>query len=601
MPAGLNTGTLRTDSEFLELYADYKAAHTSNRQLLRDLLLSLSPAPLQLRASRYGAMDTTAHTAAAIGRAMDEAAQQGGGEIFFDPGVVYSSDPIATPATDNLSFHIPRGATVQFPGLGVGVNGFTINGNNYRFRGRGKILGPSNNVYVQDERIISMQGASSAARKSGLYIEEGLEIGLAGAQGVYAKWVDDIQIPSVFVRNCGYAGMMFLSCDKGRLGMGVRVKTIGPGSIANMYGVSLTHDSTNYNTDPNAGTPQALNPFCSDWVAFACQIEDVNWEGFDCHGGYNVHLLELRIWATMLGISSPSSSGAAAAYAGWLNRVSGCIIDGRNRDGTFSGRENTGYAINANGGATVNTQDTMIDNNTAIYKGVKNSASAFVFGGENTNGVKFHHNIAKKWNGNGIILDETLSASVVDNTFEELADGTDTIARCISCASAINLTPELTIQGNRLRPNGGTAAKVGLNISSLITKRPRCNGNDFDQATTTPYQLPSPGFIKGSDMPNILRPAAGDTTPDVSDLTRGQTGFIVLNPTGGSIVITNFLNGIEGQEIQIENTHATNTITVNRANAVLSGGVNAVLDRFDTLRLRFEGSLWVEQGRSANA
>jgi hypothetical protein len=40
MPAGPNTGTVRTSADFLELYADYKPAKSSNRQLMRDFVQS---------------------------------------------------------------------------------------------------------------------------------------------------------------------------------------------------------------------------------------------------------------------------------------------------------------------------------------------------------------------------------------------------------------------------------------------------------------------------------------------------------------------------------------------------------------------------------
>jgi hypothetical protein len=49
MPAGVNTGTARTTAEFLELYADYKAPHTSNRQLIRDLVQTLDIQRIGLR------------------------------------------------------------------------------------------------------------------------------------------------------------------------------------------------------------------------------------------------------------------------------------------------------------------------------------------------------------------------------------------------------------------------------------------------------------------------------------------------------------------------------------------------------------------------
>ncbi len=83
---------------------------------------------------------------------------------------------------------------------------------------------------------------------------------------------------------------------------------------------------------------------------------------------------------------------------------------------------------------------------------------------------------------------------------------------------------------------------------------------------------------------------AGDTTPSVL----GGRNFKTAN--SGSTTITNFDDGIEGQEIFI--VLDANTILADNSNLKLNGGLSATGD--DTITLVKIGSTWYEKCRSVN-
>ena len=97
----------------------------------------------------------------------------------------------------------------------------------------------------------------------------------------------------------------------------------------------------------------------------------------------------------------------------------------------------------------------------------------------------------------------------------------------------------------------------------------------------------SPGTLMGNGY------TSGDTTPSV----RNRNQLHIVN--SGAVTISNFDDGEEGQIIHL--TFADANTTVDRTNAVLSGGVNFVSTADDSLTLLLRGSTWVEIARGVNS
>jgi parallel beta-helix repeat protein len=90
---------------------------------------------------------------------------------------------------------------------------------------------------------------------------------------------------------------------------------------------------------------------------------------------------------------------------------------------------------------------------------------------------------------------------------------------------------------------------------------------------------------------NTVQTLANDSSPSVDRLTTVKTG--------GTTTITDFDDGVVGQELLILSDHAV-TITDNAA-IILAGGVNYVMKPSDTLTLRMiNDQVWNEVSRSVN-
>lgn len=88
--------------------------------------------------------------------------------------------------------------------------------------------------------------------------------------------------------------------------------------------------------------------------------------------------------------------------------------------------------------------------------------------------------------------------------------------------------------------------------------------------------------------------ATNDTTPSVS-----QTKFIQIPPASSPYTITNFLNAVDGQEINI--LFSDNKVTVlNGTNIRLSSAINFSSNESDVLSLVKSGAWWFEKSRTLN-
>jgi hypothetical protein len=121
MPAGPNTGTRRSQADLLELYADYKPAHSSNRQLDRDKLMSLEPQKLDIR--RKGAiMDGATLGDQAWADAITEC-RATGAELYIPPGILQLSAAAEYPSDVSIGGAGLELSIVRVSGAVNGLNG----------------------------------------------------------------------------------------------------------------------------------------------------------------------------------------------------------------------------------------------------------------------------------------------------------------------------------------------------------------------------------------------------------------------------------------------------------------------------------------------
>lgn len=85
-----------------------------------------------------------------------------------------------------------------------------------------------------------------------------------------------------------------------------------------------------------------------------------------------------------------------------------------------------------------------------------------------------------------------------------------------------------------------------------------------------------------------IRAHTTEVTPDVEGVS-----YITSNPTAGSISVTNFLGGIVGQIVTIENLHASNTVTIAHGGnySLVAGSGSVVLQQYETAMFQLNSNL----------
>lgn len=496
-----------------------------------------------------------------------------GGVIRFEaPGATYAMNPVSI-GNSGITLDLSNRVTLSFAALGMNTSAITINASDFMVRG-GKITGPTTGAYVGNENGLTMIGSSTANRKSGLIVDK-TEISNFGAHAIYAQFVDDVDVQRCFLHDCGYAGAMFLSCNHGKF-IGNKIKTIGPGTAGSMYGIAVTHDSTGY----AGGGKAATHPFSWNWTITFNWVEDINWEGIDTHGCYEVRVNNNAVYNTERGIAITGSSGDALAFAGYTNSVIGNVIDGRKSDGTASGRENLNYGININGATTTTQNRVNVIGNILVCKGLGSNPNSGVIQAVRSTNIVIGNNIIDQWQGTAILV--TLAGGTINhNQIGARSSAGDTIGQCI--ADRGPSTYRLTIEGNTHDPLGGTAALSGFVQTGGATVRPVLTGNNFSAAGNA-WSLSATGFCLGADVMPVVNDGSAATALDLAEL-KGGPGIVHLS-NAGARSIQSFTGAREGQRVLLLNQGAGNQ-TVTRTNAALSGGVDQVMTTHDMLELYF--------------
>jgi hypothetical protein len=437
--------------------------------------------------------------------------------------------------------------------------GIEIAGDDFVIEGNGILRGPSVDAYVLNECALFAKGANTAARKRGLTVRGAIEIVDWGSYGVLAQFVDDVSLEDARTRvhGIGYAGAMFASCNHGRV-RHVQVGDIAPGTAGNAYGISLSHDSRDYSSDPHAGTRWAAHPFCQDWIIDGCTIYDVpQWRGLDAHGGYEVHFRNNEIYNCGLPIGLCSSSGDAINYAGADNSVVSNKITRKRRDGSATQVTANVGAIIVNGGSTArHRRVTVIDNEIDGYgaSGHRWHSIAAVY----CTDALIVGNRISDWAGYGI-YSYGGNGFIADNVFGPVSEARG--AFCIRLDARDS--GEWSVLGNRHHPPSGMTAAEGLRISS---GSPRCivHGNDFD-GSAKPYVDSAATWRKDNSQPIPRIQVSGTpTTIDVGPAGKAGCVWIECSLSGAATVtdlrnarlgVTYILQSVGAGSLAFEQTH----------------------------------------------
>lgn len=516
-----------------------------------------------------------------------------GGDILVPNGTFVSGTLTASVAGTRLI--MAKGAILNFPTLGANTKGITVTAGNFTVEG-GAIQGPGTApVDVSNEAGIWMKGASSASRLSGLTLR-GVEMSGFGQYAIYGQFVNKICIEDCNVHDTRMHAICWLSCSDIRE-VGNWIHDIPLGDNLNAYGMIHSHDATSYNLDPSASSNGRLaaNPFCIGVYIADNVVENISWEGIDCHGAYDTSIVNNRVYNTKLGISAPSSSNDGAAYAGEQNFVTGNLVTGYKRDGTDGGHRNLGYGINLNGGSIVNNRRIVCTGNTLIAKG-----EISVDGGGAIRAIYCMHvviadNNIHDWGGQCIYTVDTVGI-ISGNNFGGMTSSGDTAGQLIRAGGNAD---RLTITNNRHWYADKSRAQEGLRVLNTNTNRQMLSGNDFSEATTpwivTPYQ------VVGTDISPALDVPGSSTSVDVSSLL-GWNGVVELSG-GSSHDVEDVVNISQNQELVFVKTGA-GTVTFKRSGTpglYLDGGANKTITGNNNITLRKLGTKVTQTAYSASS
>lgn len=392
--------------------------------------------------------------------------------------------------------------------------------------------------------------------------------------------------------------MTFFSCGLGRI-KDNEVYSITPGTGGNAYGISVSHDSTNYSTDPNIATPRLVaNPFCNDFEIAGNTVYDIPlWTGIDGHGGYEIRVHHNQVNNCYIPIQITKSSGGAILYAGENNSVTDNIVSSLKRDGSATTVASfDAYAINVSGGSTVLHSNPRASGNTIIGYGLNSVAGGSMLCQHARNAI-IKNNIITTWQRHGIYVTD-FDGAVVGNLFNEPANTTN--SRCIWVDST-NTYP-LVIEHNRHESHGGTVAAEGLRITSGVTSRATVGGNYFDLATT-PYVNTDGAHVSNRRMFAATIASRRTITYSASitiDVQEGNEFDITAN-NGTAFTINAPTNPLDGQRITItiRNTSggALGVITWD-AVFKMSAWTSPATTNSRSIDFKYNASNWVQVGQT---
>jgi hypothetical protein len=543
----------------------------------------------------FGAVgDGTTDDLTAIQAAVDSLTE--GGILNFNSDA-YEVSGVINVNGKNITFNFTKRGTMTWTALGTGkpnsynptTAGISVDANRFTIL-NAILVGPHTASYVDNSCMIQMIGTDKDTRLEGLIVSN-CEISKVGSYGIYGQYLNNILLENVYIHNVGYAGANFDSCDNGAI-VRAKVETITPGTSSNMYGLSLgMYAPTGWDNT------SAYDPMCKHWIIKDSYINDTAWEGIDVHGADNVIICNNKVYNTKqgLGISTNSNGTINDRFGGPNVLIFGNVVDGRNPDGTASGRENLQYGINVNGGGALSATNVKVLNNIILYKGVvdESNPEAGALQCAYCDGLEVAGNTIDYWGGTAIAWDKSTNVLFGYNEIGRLVDPTNESAGYgFNATSAVD--SKVMAIGNSCLSKGGATAKIAWRQQNNV-QRPVFVGNDFSQATTK-FSLDVIGFQAGLQEPQLIA-VTSDTTPSVAGLFSCVPIIIEISNASG-LTITNIDDGTRGQIVILKNIGSGN-VTFTRANARLLASASWVGTTYESLTLiKASTGEWHEVSRS---
>jgi Right handed beta helix region len=430
-----------------------------------------------------------------------------------------------------------------------------------------EIEGAGNGSYNTNGRLIDIQGTEGGAgvaptRISRITIRD-CNLYSAGRSAVRAQYAENLSILDNRIRDVAYAGVEILSCNDFDV-RGNDIVDVTPGTSGNMYGVYVSQTN-------DADTVRY--PVCNQGSVTHNHIENVEWEGIDCHGGNELDFSHNRL-------INCGDTNAAIAIIHADDATSTPIVPAKNvRVGfnVITGAQQYGIATST-GSSTVIHQNLTIVGNVLENCGLVSTSNDYggIRIGSARNWVVADNslNFCAPY---GVIVNDQYAANgtIQNNTFYRIVSNTDTTPSAILIDRGASGTGPILIGGNtiRLSATGETYEAInGVRVVSTDGGNIRFGVNHFDAAGTK-YSITSTQWAGGSfpvvnaGSDSIAVTTGVSTANKVVTLPIGHSANTVYVPTA---VLFSTPAGNERSVIHCTRTSATSiTVTVYSA-----GGAN---------------------------
>lgn len=405
-----------------------------------------------------------------------------------------------------------------------------VQGNNVRFQGAALISGPTQQTganglpggtvaggtFTNLEMGLMCIGASINAPITSLYIGPQIEFRWFGHAAIALQYVEDFEINGTKLHDCGYAGILGLSCNKGEV-WGNKIQYIDPGAasgVPNAYGISFSANSQSATAGSSRTDPDRFSMAINVW---ANTVEDIpRWSGIDAHGGYELNYHDNKVYNCLNGVHIGSfTNGAPATYGSENCTISNnkCRTQRANGSattiGSLTGSVLTALGFNLSGGANGNALNGAIIGNVSDGYGSLNAGipSSHSIQASFTSYIRIIGNNIASWTGYGIFLSGSPSVGglVNDNTFGVINTAYAHDSCIFSDFAAAADQPQ--VAGNVHNILAGTPAHFGLLLHAGTTL---AGPNDFSAATTAAYGNDNTGvaapasFFKGFNVPGPI-------------------------------------------------------------------------------------------------
>lgn len=342
-----------------------------------------------------------------------------------------------------------------------------------------EIEGGGNGSYNTAGKLIVVTGTANGAGVAPTRIRRVLirdcHLYEAGRCGVQVSYAERVRVENNAVHDVAYCGIEFLSCNESWAD-GNDIRDVTPGTAGNMYGIYFSQvndaDTVRY-------------PQCEQVAARHNHIENIDWEGLDCHGGDAIDFSHNAI-------INCGDSNAAIAIIHADDAGSTPIVPATNVrivGNTIQNAQHYGIALSS-GSATVIHSNVVIVGNTLENCGASDTSNDI--GGIRigaARNVTISDNALDYCAPYGVVVNVEYAAGVVinGNTFRRIVSNTETTPAPILIDRGAAATGAIVIGSNTLllAAAGETYEAVnGVRVVATDGGNIRVLPNNFDLAGT---------------------------------------------------------------------------------------------------------------------